>query len=786
MNKKTNTKKSSIVIILSLTLMISPLLLAREAPPKKTTSFNLGSVVVKDRAVANIEEAATTTVITEKEIKEHSDKSLADSLKMMPGLVVETHTKGHERVKMRGFEQDKIAILVDGIILTDVYSTDLDLSNIPVMNISEIIVNRGTSSALYGPDGAVGSINIITKKPSELFARCTAEYGLYNNYAISIAQGAPIGDFYYWITGSILNSGGFKPSAKLDYATRKRWFDKLIRYSLYPNPNNSNNPYTFSEVTMPAKDDYLSDSGTWDHTEYRKYNLSAKAAYAINKNIETGMYGWFHYHNKQTNTYQHSCFSDYRSQDTLWRDPLFEVDQATIKKAALRNRSFVYPEAYNYAISPYIFFDYKKLNIKLNLFLTNRYAHQEGYASTDHSYVKDQTANVVWEPFQDLKNYVSYGVRLYPSWKFASWNRLTLAVLYRHDTFVEKERAISATESPALTGYFGSEASELLDISVSFFTIALEDEISFFDNKLSITAGVSYDAQKMNYFTERTSLYNYAEGYMPQDDSMIRGTRDSFNPVVGIVYLPTDFLRVRAAGSMKTRFPTLSEYSKIINVNNDYRLKPERSYSGNTGLEFCLFDDTLRISSDYFISIVHDRIEKIAGGSEPPVNIEKIISQGVENIFIFKKKKILNIVDISLLVSYTYLHARNHDSSHEEKVNKGEALELTPEHQVTLDLRGTFYQGTGLGLWGTYSHGQVMYVMKSHPTAENTSVAFSTAYFETVPVNNPLLINAKIWQEFYEHVTVYVLCKNIFDDYNPDPFNPGPGRMFFMGVSAEL
>ena len=28
--------------------------------------------------------------------------------------------------------------------------------------------------------------------------------------------------------------------------------------------------------------------------------------------------------------------------------------------------------------------------------------------------------------------------------------------------------------------------------------------------------------------------------------------------------------------------------------------------------------------------------------------------------------------------------------------------------------------------------------------------------------------------------------KNILDDYNPDPFNPGPGFMFYGGFEAKL
>lgn len=35
------------------------------------------------------------------------------------------------------------------------------------------------------------------------------------------------------------------------------------------------------------------------------------------------------------------------------------------------------------------------------------------------------------------------------------------------------------------------------------------------------------------------------------------------------------------------------------------------------------------------------------------------------------------------------------------------------------------------------------------------------------------MFNVKLSQKIMEKFEFYVLCKNIFDDYNGDPFNPG-------------
>ncbi len=82
-----------------------------------------------------------------------------------------------------------VALLLDGIPIADVYEANVDISKIPVMNVSEIIINRGVCSALYGTAGTVGSINVISKKPVDLYGKAGAEYGINGDYTLNMAQG---------------------------------------------------------------------------------------------------------------------------------------------------------------------------------------------------------------------------------------------------------------------------------------------------------------------------------------------------------------------------------------------------------------------------------------------------------------------------------------------------------------------------------------------------------------------------------------------------------------------
>jgi hypothetical protein len=98
-------------------------------------------------------------------------------------------------------------------------------------------------------------------------------------------------------------------------------------------------------------------------------------------------------------------------------------------------------------------------------------------------------------------------------------------------------------------------------------------------------------------------------------------------------------------------------------------------------------------------------------------------------------------------------------------------------------MRLAFTSGTSVNIWGYAMFNQVMYAMYARPYSSD---AYSTYYFEAVDVHNPVMFNVRISQTVWGRFEVYVLCRNIFDDYNADPFNPGPGRMFYAGGNARF
>jgi iron complex outermembrane receptor protein len=107
---------------------------------------------------------------------------------------------GYNYLRMRGFDQRRIAVMVNGVPQNDpedhnVYWIDLvDLLG----NTEEIQVQRGAGSAFYGPPAIGGSINIVTGDfANRKGVTISAGAGSYNTQRYAIAAGSGLIDDIY-------------------------------------------------------------------------------------------------------------------------------------------------------------------------------------------------------------------------------------------------------------------------------------------------------------------------------------------------------------------------------------------------------------------------------------------------------------------------------------------------------------------------------------------------------------------------------------------------------------
>ncbi len=110
--------------------------------------------------------AAKKIFITRKEIDKMNTENLADLLEKKGGISVQKSQFGGGSPNIRGFEANKILLVLDGIRLNNAIYRSGHLQNIitideSVLESTEVIF--GPSSVLYGSDALGGTINMSTK-----------------------------------------------------------------------------------------------------------------------------------------------------------------------------------------------------------------------------------------------------------------------------------------------------------------------------------------------------------------------------------------------------------------------------------------------------------------------------------------------------------------------------------------------------------------------------------------------------------------------------------------------
>jgi iron complex outermembrane receptor protein len=174
-------------------------------------------VAATRRAIPLRKAPAIASVITAEEIKNMGARNLMDVLKMVTGIGVSINEFGRYIFEVRGIRtatSEKILVMIDGHRLNESY-TGSALANVfndlPVENIKQIEVVRGPGSALYGANGFVAVVNIITKDADDIGGiKTTAEGGSFDTKRFNVLGGKSFNDFQASGSFDYLNTDGPK------------------------------------------------------------------------------------------------------------------------------------------------------------------------------------------------------------------------------------------------------------------------------------------------------------------------------------------------------------------------------------------------------------------------------------------------------------------------------------------------------------------------------------------------------------------------------------------------
>lgn len=170
--------------------------------------FTLGEIEVAGQT----EPATASTIrkITEEEMRQFNRDNVATAANLIPGVAITRFGARNETmVSIRGFDIKHVPIYQDGIPIYVPYDGYPDLSRFETFDLSQIVVSKGFTSVLYGPNTMGGAINLVSKRPTKEF-EATGGGGMSTNDGhVYLNLGTNQGLWYLQASGSYLDSDGF-------------------------------------------------------------------------------------------------------------------------------------------------------------------------------------------------------------------------------------------------------------------------------------------------------------------------------------------------------------------------------------------------------------------------------------------------------------------------------------------------------------------------------------------------------------------------------------------------
>src|ERR1043165_2628328 len=120
----------------------------------------------------------TEVRLTGAELAARGATDLRSALALLPEIDVRDAGRGGFNIDIRGARKGAVAILIDGVLVTDPYYGTFDVSTIPITDIVQIRVATTPQSPIDGPGGPGGVVEVHTRDaigPQLVIGRVTSD-----------------------------------------------------------------------------------------------------------------------------------------------------------------------------------------------------------------------------------------------------------------------------------------------------------------------------------------------------------------------------------------------------------------------------------------------------------------------------------------------------------------------------------------------------------------------------------------------------------------------------------
>ncbi len=290
-----------------LSLLVSPVSVEAEDSLEKESVFTLGEIEV----IGRIEENKNITIdkIYDEEMLEFNSNNVSDAVNLLPGVTLSRSGARNEQfVFVRGFDIKQVPIFLDGIPVYVPYDGYPDLGRFTTFDLSEIVVSKGFTSVLYGPNTMGGVINMVSRKPEKTFeGNAGIGYGSGNSYNAYLNLGTNQKTWYFQGGASYLNSDYFRlsddftPTKAEDGGKRNNSYQRDDKVSLKLGYTPSkDDEYAFSYINQHAVKGVPPYAGSdpsvtirywkWPYWDKQSYYFTSKTNFSSQVYLKTRAY----------------------------------------------------------------------------------------------------------------------------------------------------------------------------------------------------------------------------------------------------------------------------------------------------------------------------------------------------------------------------------------------------------------------------------------------------------------------------------------------------------------
>lgn len=197
----------TIKLSLLTTLLLNSHLIAEE----KLEDITVTSATKSSQSLQDV--TTNMEVITAQELEERHYQSVAEAINTLSGIDLNSNggAGALQNLYVRGFDNGKVLVLIDGVRYNDVSSTSgAAFAHLMVDDIEQIEVVKGPQSGIWGADASAGVINIITKEAKEgVSLSAFQEFGSFNSAKAGANVGYKNERFYLKASHNYTSTKGF-------------------------------------------------------------------------------------------------------------------------------------------------------------------------------------------------------------------------------------------------------------------------------------------------------------------------------------------------------------------------------------------------------------------------------------------------------------------------------------------------------------------------------------------------------------------------------------------------